>query len=599
MLILGILGLCFLGLIFNTPVFSAYQPKDLAREYGVLANSLIHLLPSSTFLAGGGMDEISQVVLSKFFKDILASFYNNPQTQGSERIYGIEEVRGEIPSPLTSQEDKSLQTKPPSLSNVNAKEEKKEGGQYNLTPEPLFTPEEGAKPETIRVAIIANDEKEFSAVNAAVETAIRAAQPLADILITSVILPKNVYPAGPKLVAESSLLSQLSLLPLGISGISLNDIFNNREILAPASVQTNFPLLFQFSRLTQPQINIPPLSTSANNFSSPGSSIPPLSSSLGLVKEPNNAGSLAVPSGEILPPSEEEKKNESEGPSSGQVPGLSQRRVADSEEEFGGPGLIQKSSSLINPGGSGETIKVGILDIDPEHAAQVKAVLEKTILEANPDAKVEIITYILPGKWQADGSKEVRSDAILAALAQAQAEGVQVLNMSIGPAPDPKDPRKPRLDPGLVNELQGLKEKGMIIITASGNEGGLDAWREAGAVVISVGACGTSYSNTADICRNPVPGKPGTSFTAPQVAGEAAALLTRGVSGTVLTNLLLGQSVGLSAQTIPSNPGIQFPETVLIPSFFSPSSFGESSFAGFGLVSPGLPPNSSPSLIIW
>ncbi|MCX5657548.1 MAG: S8 family serine peptidase [Candidatus Omnitrophica bacterium] len=190
---------------------------------------------------------------------------------------------------------------------------------------------------------------------------------------------------------------------------------------------------------------------------------------------------------------------------------------------------------------SGE-IKIAIVDIDEQHAAEVRSVMEDTIRKGNPGADIEIRTIILPGEWQEDGSKAVASSDILNALGEAKNWGAKVVNMSIGSVGG--------LNSSLRVALQDLHDSGVLVVAASGNDyGAPDVWGQAGDNVLSVGALDSSgnmsyYSNYGDVYV-PVTGELlGTSFAAPQVAAEAALHLAYNPTLTVadLNNILLSGS---------------------------------------------------------
>ncbi|MGE4357912.1 MAG: S8 family serine peptidase [Candidatus Omnitrophota bacterium] len=223
----------------------------------------------------------------------------------------------------------------------------------------------------------------------------------------------------------------------------------------------------------------------------------------------------------------------------------SQDDVYDSSYE--GTSEVDQVGAEPSSGDSSGKIKIAIIDIDPEHAAQVKAVMEERIRRENPGANIEIRTIILPGEWQSDGSKAVATGDILNAFAQAKAWGAKVINMSIG--------SQGGIDNVIRNALRDLYESGILVVAASGNEGSYDAWGQAGPYVLSVGVRGAPYSNSADLYINwgELPwGLEGTSFAAPIIAAEAALRMLENPSLSLASlTSLLGSSEAVYAGNYP------------------------------------------------
>jgi subtilisin family serine protease len=287
------------------------------------------------------------------------------------------------------------------------------------------------------------------------------------------------------------------------------------------------------------------------------------------------------------------------------MPSLSQSRP----ERLPGISGINEASSTgsftVNAVGSLDSenvVKLAIIDIDGEHAALVRETLENTLVAANPNARFEIATIILPGKMEADGAKLVSSYDFASGLYQAKEWGAQIVNMSIGPS------NGGDLGGPVLTALEELNKNNVLVVASAGNDGGGDAWAGAASpYVLSVGALDSSgakaeYSDTSsDGVYVPVIGKNlGTSFAAPVVAGEAALRIAenKNSQGKYLNSGLAKQSAP-ATYARDNNTEMQLPaEILLILHGRQPQLAPEISFEGLGLVSPQYN-NQFPSVFVW
>ncbi|MCM8798182.1 MAG: S8/S53 family peptidase [Candidatus Omnitrophica bacterium] len=526
----------------------AWETADLKREYGKGAETLIHSLSlnPTAYLFGYG-EEIPEELLEKFLPNLVLEIKAEKEEEVRELSFtSAEEKRDSflpqipaLPSPKEETE------KPPIFAQ---REEIK-----NLVPE-----QESEKENNLK-SIFKREE-------------LKPLLKLTRIDLSFSTLPEISF----KEVNFNNYSGELPPIKFSVEA----KILTAQEIIPVYSPQ---PYEFKSTSVKLPEQKLPEpyIPENRNNLSS--LSLPASAPEAQTSTESNPTLNLSLPSSGIsglsltsTPSLEPEKKEENNLPPFLIAP-LSAKKEG---QKVSG---IQKISEKIGNEGKEPPIRVGILDIDPKHAELVKKVLVEKILEKNPHASIEIITYLLPGE-EVGGGKEVCESAFLQALAEIGGDGVRVLNMSIGPADG-------KLSSLLVSALQDLAEK-VFIVASSGNEGkGVSSWSDAGRAVLSVGACGENYSNQGDTCRPAYSGLPGTSFTAPQVAAEVVLALWE---NPFLKRDELFASLSENFSSSTQAESFSQAEILLIPGFYT---FTPSNLKGFGLFSPS--EKTSSDFLIW
>ncbi|MFN7170156.1 MAG: S8 family serine peptidase [Candidatus Omnitrophota bacterium] len=533
-----ILMLIVFLLSFSASSVFSFDTKNLEKALGKGAQPWLNalVLNPTVFLSDYG-DEIPLSLWEKIFPDLFLLGEESLETQEVEKVplayFGEEKIVFSLPQPSPLQSASQEEKFP------LAREEKKENS---------FSRKKSEE----------NNEEEIL-VSSSLKEVEKPSFNLKEIAFSVPVFHQ---------VSEKIIHSDNAYAKLNIPNPTEKKILTAQETF-PVYSAKNYEI--KLSSIKLPEQRLPPPYTPSlpneNNFSLP--TLPQTQTTNAPVAESSPLPfNFSPPSGisglSSSPSPEPEKKEENNLP-----PFLISPLSAQKETRGNG---IQKSSERIGKGDSFQTIRVGILDIDPIHAELVKEVLIQKILEKNPEASLEIITYILPGKKVGNG-KEVSEADILKALGEIKKDGVKVLNMSIGP----EDGKLSHL---LVSALQDLA-KDVFIVASSGNEGrAFSSWRDAGDAVLSVGACGESYANTGDTCRPAYPGLPGTSFTAPQVSAEAVLAF--------LKNPLLSKDelfASLKQNETPSFGEIYSSEEkiLLIPGFHT---YFPKDFPGFGLLSP-------------